>query len=86
MSRLIKLSLVLSCASLAACQTTMEEPTEKFGSAVRQNIAAQAVEPTPEQKQNTYIRPDSQRMAQARERYRKDLVEKPADQRISAED
>lgn len=87
MSHLIKSLLVLSCAALTACQTTtLQEPTESFGSAVRQNIAAQSVEPTAEQKQNTYIRPDSQRMALARDRYRKDQVEKPTDLQIDAED
>lgn len=64
---------------LSGCQTTMDETSEVFGQAVRHNIAAQTIEPTPEQKQNTYIRPDSQRMALARERYRKDEVEEPED-------
>ncbi len=71
--------LALSTVSVSACQTTMDEPSEVFGAAVRHNIAVQTVEPTPEQKQNTYIRPDSQRMAAARERYRQDEVEEPED-------
>lgn len=83
MSRIFKITLVLSGGLLAACQTTMDMPTEGFGAAVKQNIAAQTVEPTPEQKQNTYIRPDGQRMAVARDRYRKDQVEKPVDLRTT---
>lgn len=86
MSHIFKASLVLSSGMLMACQTTMDMPTEGFGAAVKQNIAAQTVEPTPEQKQNTYIRPDGQRMAVARERYRKDQVEEPVDLRTTAED
>lgn len=78
MTRTFKICLLFSVSAFAACQT-METPTPEFGSAVRHNIAAQTVEPTPEQKQNTYIRPNSQRTAAARERYRKDQVEEPAE-------
>ncbi len=81
MTRLIKLSVLVSGLALVGCQTTMQEPTENFGAAIRHNIAVQTVEPTPEQKQNTYIRPDSQRMAAARERYKQDQVEEPEDLR-----
>lgn len=86
MFHFFKITVVLSSGLLMACQTTMEMPTEGFGAAVKHNIAAQTVEPTPEQKQNTYIRPDSQRMAVARDRYRKDQVEEPVDLRTTAED
>ena len=85
MSRIFKFIFVLSSGLLMACQTTMDMPTDGFGAAVKHNIAAQAVEPTPEQKQNTYIQPDSQRMAVARERYKKDQVERPTDLQTTAE-
>lgn len=78
-----KIAGLVGIVSLTACQTTMDQPNEVFGAAVRHNIAAQTVEPTPEQKQNTYIRPDSTRMALAKERYRKDEVEKPEDLRTT---
>lgn len=78
MTHFIKISLVLTSGLFAGCQT-MDTPTPEFGSAIRNNITVQTVEPTPEQKQNTYIRPDSQRMAAARERYKKDEVETPKD-------
>lgn len=86
MRRVLKIFVLMSAGLFIGCQTTISEPTETFGTAVRQNIAAQTVEPTPEQKQNTYIRPDSQRMAIARDRYRKDEVETPVDLRTTAED
>lgn len=75
--------LGLGALVTSACQTTMDEPSEVFGAAVRHNIAVQTVEPTPEQKQNTYIRPDSQRIAKARERYRNDEVEEPEELRTT---
>jgi len=79
--RKLKTILGLSVmAALGACATNdLSVPSENFGKAIRHNIAVQTVEPTPEQKQNTYIRPDSERMANARERYRKDEVEEPED-------
>ncbi len=86
MSRKLKFAIILSGGLLVACQTTMEMPTEGFGMAVKHNIAAHTVEPTAEQKQNTYIRPDSQRMATARDRYKKDQVEEPVDLRTTAEE
>ncbi len=81
MSKILKFSVLVSGIAMAGCQTTMHEPSEKFGDAIRQNIAVQTVPPTAEQKQNTYIRPDSQRMAGARERYKQDQVEEPEDLR-----
>ncbi|NNE59155.1 MAG: hypothetical protein HKN36_13700 [Hellea sp.] len=77
----LKTVLILSAAaSLGACATNdMSMTSDTFGMAVRHNIAVQTVEPTPEQKQNTYIQPDAQRMANAQERYRKDEVEEPED-------
>ena len=74
-----KIGLVAIALMASACQTTMDQPSEMFGASVKHNIKVQTIEPTEEQKQNTYIRPDSQRMAKARERYRKDDVEKPED-------
>lgn len=73
-----KLLVTAAVLSLGACATNdMSMTSEPFGQAVRHNIAMQTVEPTAEQKQNTYIRPDADRMALARERYKNDKVEKP---------
>lgn len=67
--------------SLSACATTDSSMTgDTFGAAVRHNIAVQFVEPTPEQKQNTYIRPSPERTALALERYKTDEVEKTESQ------
>jgi len=72
-------SLVICAFIASGCTTTMEKPSAPFGTSVKQNIAAQTVAPTPEQKQNTYIKPDQERMNKARIRYRADDVEKPRD-------
>lgn len=56
---------------LSACATkpALDAHTEHFGSAVAQNIAAQRVAPTPEQKANTFIPPNRARQKLAREAY-----------------
>jgi len=81
MSLKFKVLALTSCVFFTACQTAMHEPSESFGAAVKHNIAVQTVPPTPEQKKNTYIQPDSRRMAAARERYKSDQVEEPEDLR-----
>ncbi len=72
-------SVLILCGFMASSCTTMEKPSAPFGSSVKQNIAAQTVAPSPDQKQNTYIKPNQERMAKARLRYRADEVEKPRD-------
>jgi len=79
MTHKTKLILLLSAVSLGACATDTAAPSYTFGSAIKHNVAVQTVAPTDEQKQNTYIRPNAERMAAARERYKKDEVEEPAD-------
>ena len=49
----------------------------ELGSAVKANINAHAVTPTPRQKANTYIPADPSRAALARKNYRENTVEEP---------
>jgi len=79
----LKISLLLSGIAISACQTSMSEPDEVFGMAVKHNIAVQTVEPMPEQKQNTYIRPNSARMKKAKENYENDDVDQPQSQKLT---
>ena len=70
----------LSLIALSACATTqpaLENHSSEFGKAVRQNIAAQAVKPTAEQKANTFIPADAAKRAKARENYRKGETPEP---------
>lgn len=63
-----------SLIALSACATTqpaLNNGSSEFGKAVRHNIAAHAIEPTAEQKANTFIPADATRRAKARENYRK---------------
>lgn len=74
----------LSLMALSACATTqpaMTTTSSEFGVAVRHNIAAQVVTPTPKQKADTYIPADATKRAKARENYRKG--ETPAPQPIT---
>lgn len=70
-SVLLSTSLLISIG-LSACATTkpaLEAHSETFGQAIAQNIAAQRVEPTPEQKANTFISPNLERQKAARQAY-----------------
>jgi len=49
----------------------------EFGNAVKSNVAAHAVAPTPSQKANTYIPADPNRAALARLNYRENNVTDP---------
>jgi len=69
--------IALTALSLTACATSSLETSPHFGQASLQNIAVQAVEPTAEQKNNTYIPADANRQAIAREKYRNNEVEEP---------
>lgn len=76
----ITVLITLATATLGACATAtpaIEDHSEAFGTANKSNIAAQFVPPTAEQKANTYIPADSNRRSLAKQRYRKDEVEKP---------
>jgi len=48
-----------------------------LGGAVKANIQAHAIAPTPAQKANTYIPVDPSRAATARENYRENTVKEP---------
>lgn len=70
----------LSLITLSACATTqpaLQSGSSEFGNAVRHNIAAQAITPTPEQKANTFIPADATKRAKARENYRKGETPEP---------
>lgn len=70
----------ISVTALSACATTkpaLQSGSSEFGNAVRQNIAAHAIAPTPEQKANTFIPADATKRAKARENYRKGETPEP---------
>jgi len=70
----------LSLITLSACATTkpaQQNVSSEFGKAVRHNIAAQAIAPTPEQKSNTFIPADATKRAKARDNYRKGETPEP---------
>jgi len=70
----------VSLLALSACATAtpaLDDHAPTFGKAVTANMNAQKVAPTAAQKANTYIPADASRRALAREKYRKDDVEKP---------
>ena len=70
-SILLTTSLLISM-NLSACATTqpaLDAHSSTFGQATAQNIAAQRVEPTPEQKANTFISPNLARQKAARQAY-----------------
>ncbi|MDB2437951.1 hypothetical protein N9W89_04500 [Hellea sp.] len=75
-----RILLSLSLLALSACATTqpaLHSGSSEFGKAVRQNIAAQRVAPTPEQKANTFIPADASKRAKARENYRNGVTPEP---------
>jgi len=66
--------------SLSACATTspaLSDHSATFGQAVKANIAAQHVAPSPQQKANTYIPANRARRALAIKRYEENAVEAP---------
>jgi len=74
--------------SLSACASTtpaLDNHSEDFGKAVAQNIAAQRVAPTPEQKENTFIPPNRARQKLARKNYEEGTVADPENQTTSGE-
>lgn len=71
---------VIAILGLSACATTkpaLQNGSPEFGEAIRHNIAAQAVAPTPEQKANTFIPADATKRAKARENYRNGNTPEP---------
>ncbi len=78
------LYLLGGLALLAACQP-VDTPTEGFGDAVRQNMAAQIINPEP--RESALGRPeefDGDRAAAAMQRYREGKVYKPVVPNASA--
>lgn len=65
--------LLTGMGMLAACASSSENGhaglDARFGEATRANMAAQFVPPTPEQKSNTYIRPNPARQRLAIKAY-----------------
>ena len=74
---------VLFCCSaclFTGCATTtpsLDAHSHRFGEAIAQNIEAQRIAPTPEQKANTTIPPNIIRQKRAREAYENGTVEMP---------
>ena len=66
------LFLAVSLMGLSACAAT----APPLGAAIAHNTNVQAISPSPEQKNNTYIPADSQRQKLARDAYRKGDVKK----------
>ena len=61
----------------ASASPALEAQSSKFGVAVAQNIAAQRIAPTAEDKANTFIPPNRARQKAAREAYEKGTVKDP---------
>ncbi len=64
------LLILLPMIALSACAVTKPQ----LGAAITHNTNIQAIAPTAEQKDNTYIPADSQRQKLARDAYRKGEV------------
>lgn len=69
------LLVLLPLLGLSACAVT--QPT--LGEATAYNTELQAIAPTPEQKENTFIPADSQRQKLARDAYRRGEVKELKD-------
>ena len=67
--------LVSGCATSKSALQGQLDPT--LGSAVKANIAMQAVAPTATQKANTFIPADPTRAGQARQNYRENKIPEP---------
>jgi len=77
----IKLSLLaLLTTGLISCATGtgIHNNSPNFSEATAHNRAVQAVEPTAEQKNNTYIPADANRQSIARDNYRENNVPEPS--------
>lgn len=66
---------------LCACATSQPalqgQLSDDFGAAMKQNITAHAVAPTPEQKANTFIPANAKKTALARKNYEEGTEPKP---------
>ena len=78
--RWIETSPVFVCLLLSACASTqpaLEAASPQFGNATAQNIAAQRIAATAEEKANTFIPPNRARQKAAQEAYEKGAVPEP---------
>jgi len=83
----VNLSKKYACVSLigpvllSGCMTSTPalngQLNKDMGSAVKANIQAQAVTPTPAQKANTFIPADPTRTSAARKNYRENTIPEP---------
>jgi len=74
----VALVFVGGCTTVQHAQPALKGQLDvQLGAAVRANIQAQFVAPTPKQKADTYIPADPSRAALARKRYRDDNVKVP---------
>ena len=74
------IGLVLFATALTGCasaQPALNGHSSGFGNAVAQNIAAQRIAPTAEEKANTFIPPNRARQKAAREAYETGTVKAP---------
>lgn len=74
------IGLIVLGAALTGCasaQPALDGHTSGFGDAVAQNIAAQRIAPTAEDKANTFIPPNRARQKAAREAYENGTVKEP---------
>ena len=76
--RLFGAGAILTLAGCASAKPALKGHLDaNLGAAVRSNIQAQFVPPTPKQKADTYIPSDPTRAALARKNYRDDNVKEP---------
>lgn len=74
------IGLIILGGALTACASTtpaLDAHSSGFGDAVAQNIAAQRIAPTAENKANTFIPPNRARQKAAREAYETGTVKEP---------
>jgi len=69
--------LALALTGCASTQPALEAHSSGFGDAVAQNIAAQRIAPSAEEKANTFIPPNRARQKAAWEAYENGTVKEP---------
>lgn len=67
----------LAVTGCASSQAALDASSPQFGEAIAQNIAAQRVAPTAEEKANTFIPPNRARQKAARDAYESGTVTEP---------
>jgi hypothetical protein len=71
------IALALALTGCASAKPALEAHSAGFGEAVANNIAAQRIAPTAEDKANTFIPPNRARQKAAREAYENGTVIEP---------